>query len=157
MGNFSLNADEVVLYENYVLCSGIKGSVYFTFTSQKMVFEKEKGVFKKEKELIDIILLENVKVYNDAAQVKQKGSDVEVQTVDKNITLTFDNMFEARKFAGKMVDTITGTTLAKRGSNKIKDAFNMVDDTLGLDTRETIKGVLENGIKGAIFNGIKKK
>ena len=41
MGNFGLNADEVVLYENYILCSGIKGSVYFTFTSQKMVFEKE--------------------------------------------------------------------------------------------------------------------
>ena len=66
-------------------------------------------------------------------------------------------MLEARKFAGKIVDTVTGTTLAKRSSNKIKDAFTMVDDTLGLDTRGTIKGVLEQGVKGTILNGIGKK
>ena len=33
----------------------------------------------------------------------------------------------------------------------------MVDDTLGLDTRWTIKGILENGVKGTILNGISKK
>lgn len=66
-------------------------------------------------------------------------------------------MIEARKFTGKIVDAVTGTTLAKRSSNKIKDAFTMVDDTLGLDTRGTIKGVLEKGVKGTILNGIGKK
>ena len=33
----------------------------------------------------------------------------------------------------------------------------MIDDTLGLDTRETIKGILEQGVKGTIINGIKKQ
>lgn len=66
-------------------------------------------------------------------------------------------MLEARKFTGKIIDATTGTTVAKRSSNKIKDAFNIVDDTLGLDTRGTIKGVLENGIKGTILNGIARK
>ena len=113
--------------------------------------------FKKERELIDIILLENVKFYNDTAQIKQKGSEVEVQTVDKNLTIAFSGMLEARKFTGKMINAVTGTTLAKRGSNMIKDAFTMVDDTLGLDTRGAIKGVLENGVKGTIINGIGKK
>ena len=56
-----------------------------------------------------------------------------------------------------MINAVTGTTLAQRGSDLIKDAFTIVDDTLGLDTRETIKGVLENGIKGTIWNGIKKR
>ena len=102
-------------------------------------------------------MLENVKIYNDTAQIKQKISEVEIQTVEKNLTLEFSGMLEARKFTGKIVDAVTGTTLAKRGSNKIKDAFSMVDDTLGLDTRGTIKGVLENGVKGTILNGIGKK
>ena len=66
-------------------------------------------------------------------------------------------MLEARKFTGKIIDAVTETTLAKRSSNKIKDAFTMVDDTLGLDTRGTIKGVLEQGVKGTILNGIGKK
>lgn len=128
-----------------------------TLTSQKIIFEREKGLFKKERELVDIIMLENVKIYNDTAQIKQKISEVEIQTVEKNLTLEFSGMLEARKFTGKIVDAVTGTTFAKRGSNKIKDAFSMVDDTLGLDTRGTIKGVLENGVKGTILNGIGKK
>ena len=86
-----------------------------------------------------------------------QGSEVEVQTVEQNLTIVFSGMIEARKFTGKIVDAVTGTTLAKRSSNKIKDAFTMVDDTLGLDTRGTIKGVLEKGVKGTILNGIGKK
>jgi hypothetical protein len=39
---------------------------------------------------------------------------------------------------------------------KVKNAFEMIDDTLGLDTRGTIKGILEQGVKGTIINGIKK-
>ena len=157
MANYELQPEEVVLYEGAVTCKAYKGNLLMALTSQKLVFEKEKGLFKKERELVDIIPLESVKFYNDAAQIKQKGSEVEVQTVEKNLTIIFSGMLEARKFTGKIVDAVTGTTLAKRSSNKIKDAFTMVDDTLGLDTRGTIKGVLEQGVKGTILNGIGKK
>lgn len=157
MANYELMADEVVLYEGVVTSKNYKGTLQLILTSQKIIFEKEKGLFKKERELIDILPLETVKVYNDAAQVKQKGDTVEVQTVDKNIAIVFSGMLEARKFTGKIVDAVTGTTLACRSSDKIKDAFNIVDDTLGLDTRGTIKGFLENGVKGTIINGLGKK
>lgn len=157
MANYELMADEVVLYEGVVTSKNYKGTLQLILTSQKIIFEKEKGLFKKERELIDILPLETVKVYNDAAQVKQKGDTVEVQAVDKNIAIVFSGMLEARKFTGKIVDAVTGTTLARRSSDKIKDAFNIVDDTLGLDTRGTIKGFLENGVKGTIINGLGKK
>lgn len=157
MANYELQPEEVILYEGTAACKAYKGTLLVTLTSKKMVFEKEKGLFKKERELIDMIPLKSVKFYNDAAQIKQKGSEVEVQTVEKNLTIIFSGMLEARKFTGKIVDAVTGTTLAKRSSNKIKDAFNMVDDTLGLDARGTIKGVLEKGVKGTILNGIGKK
>lgn len=157
MTYFELLADEVVLYEGIVTSKNYKGSLQLTLTSHKIVLEKEKGIFKKERELVDVIMLETVKFYNNAAQIKQKNDTVEVQTTDKNIALVFSGMLEARKFTGKIVDAVTGTTLAKRSSDKIKDAFGMVDDTLGLDTRGTIKGILENGVKGTLLNGIGKK
>ena len=157
MTNYELLPDEVVLYEGAVTCKAYKGNLLLTLTSKKIIFEKEKGLFKKERELVDIILLEGIKIYNDVAQIKQKGSEVEVQTVEKNLAIVFSGLLEARKFTGKIVDAVTGTTLAKRSSNKIKDAFTMVDDTLGLDTRATIKGVIEQGVKGTILNGISKK
>ena len=157
MANYELLADEVVLYQGAVTSKNYKGSLQLTLTSHKIVLEKEKGLFKKELELIDIILLETVKFYNNAAQIKQKNDTVEIQTTDKNIALVFSGMIEARKFTSKIVDAVTGTTLAQRSSDKIKDAFGMVDDTLGLDTRGTLKGILENGVKGTLLNGIGKK
>ena len=157
MENYELLPDEVVLYEGTVTSKNYKGTLQLTLTTQKMIFEKEKGLFKKERELIDSFPLENVKVYNDAVQIKQKGDTVEVQTIEKNISIVFSGMIEARKFTSKVVNAATGTTLARRSSDKIKDAFNMVDDTLGLDTRGTIKGFLENGVKGTIINGLGKK
>mgnify|MGYP003289535227 CR=1 FL=1 len=157
MANFELSSDEVVLYEGVVSSNQHKGSLLITLTSLKIVLEKEKGLFKKTRELVDIIELATIKFYNDTVQIKQKGSEVEIQTTSGNITFTFSGMFEAGKFKGKIVNATTGTTLAKRVSDKTKGAFKMVDETLGLDTRETIKGVLEQGVKGAIFNGIGKK
>ena len=145
------------MYEGTVSSRDYKGSIIITLTSQKIVIEKETGVFKKVREVVDNIGLENIKIYNGVAQVKQKISDVEIQTVDKNITVTFSGMIEARKFAGKLIDTVTGTTFAQRVSDKTKGAIDMVDDTLGVDTRGTIKGVLEQGIKGTLLNGIGKK
>lgn len=157
MANFELLADEVVFYQGVITSKNYKGSLQLTLTSHKIILEKEKGVFKKERELVDIIMLETVKFYNNAAQIKQRNDTVEVQTTEKNITLVFSGMLEARKFTSKIVDAVTGTTLAKRSSDRIKDAFGMVDDTLGLDTRGIIKGILENGIKGTHLNGIGKK
>lgn len=66
-------------------------------------------------------------------------------------------MLEARKFTGKMINAVTGTTLARRGADKVKGAIGIIDDTLGLDTRNTVKGLLENGVKGTIVNGLGKK
>lgn len=157
MGNYELNADEVVLYEGGVSANIAKGRLQLTLTSQKLVVEKEKGIFKKERELIDIIPHEDIKFYNDTVQIKQKSDTVEIQTVGKNITITFEGMLEARKFTGKMINAVTGTTLARRGADKVKGAIGIIDDTLGLDTRNTVKGLLENGVKGTIVNGLGKK
>ena len=107
MENYELLANEVVLYEGVVTSKNYKGTLQLTLTSQKIIFEKEKGLFKKERELIDILPLDSVKVYNDATQVKQKGDTVEVQTVSKNLSIVFSGMLDARKFTAKIVDAVT--------------------------------------------------
>ena len=157
MANYELLADEVVLYEGTASSNQHKGNLILTLTSQKIVLEQDKGMFKKTRELVGVIELATIKFYNDAAQIKQKGAEVEVQTTSGNVTFTFSGMFEAGKFKGKIIDAATGTTLGKRVSEKTKGVFDMVDDTLGLDTRGTIKGVLENCVKGVLLNGIGKK
>ena len=156
MNNFTLDADEVILHESIVNGNAYTG-LLLTLTSKKIVLEKEKGFFKKERILVQIIELQTIKFYNETAQIKQKGLNVDIQSTTGNITLTFSSPIEARKFTGKIIDAVTGTTLAKRSSEKVKDAFELADDTLGLDTRGTIKSVLEQGIKGALWNGTGQK
>jgi len=157
MSNYKLAANEVVLFDGLVRSNIEKGSLYLILTSEKLVFEREKGLLKKERELVDIIMLEDVKIYNEEAQIKAKGTEVTIQTIQKIIVVNFTGMIEAKKFVGKIINVVTGTNLAKRSSNKIKGAIDIVDETLGVDSRGAIKGLVENGIKGTIINGIAKK
>ena len=157
METIALLEDEVVLYNGEATSNEYKGNLKLTLTSLQIVVEKEKGIFKKEIELLDTIALEDIKTYNGVVQIKQKGASAEIQTKVKNITFNFSGLIEARKFVGKAIDASTGTTLAKRSSDKVKSALDLTDDTLGVDTRGTIKSVLEQGIKGTLINGIKKK
>ena len=157
MENYELEADEVILFEDVVTHNKLKGTLQLTLTSRKIIFEKEKGIVKKERILMDILNLEDIKIYNEKVQVKQKGLEVSIQTVKENIVITFYGMLKANKFVGKVVDAVTGTTFTKRSTEKIKGAFNTVDEVLGFDTRETLKGVVENGITNTLLRGFKKK
>lgn len=159
--NFSLGNDEVILYEGEV---GFKmdakksaTKLLLTLTSNRMIFEKVRGILKKEKELIEIILLNEIKLFNGEIQCQQKNKELYIQTMGKNFFLVFPGYFQASKVSTKIINAATGTTVAERGSDKVKQAFDLVDNALGLDTREIAKGLLENGIKGTIINGLKSK
>ena len=159
--NFQIDEDEVILYEGSVLyekdSSDKSYVVDLTLTSKKMIFEQEKGFFKKQKELFDVIELSDIKVFNGEVQCKQKMGELQIQTNNKSFSMGFDGILEAKTVYNKIINAITGTTMAKRGSDKVKSALDLVDETLGLDTREVARGLLENGIKGTLINGIRKR
>lgn len=158
MNNYELAKDEVILYENSYLQEYSK----LILTSKKIIFEKTNtvkiGLFKTKTETIisDIIMLEDIKQYNGKPQINQKNADVNIQATEKNLTIKFYGMIEAKKFVTKITDAITGTTFFKRGTEKVKETFNTVDDVLGFNTRDTVKGVLENGLVGTLLKGTKK-
>ena len=90
-----------------------------------------------------LIPLESVKLYNGCL----RRSNKEVRYVSKyvqsgkNITIVFSGTLEARKFTAEIVNAVTVHDAWQRAwSNMIKDAFALVDDTLGLDTRGYIQG-----------------
>lgn len=162
MNNYEIDNDEVILYENYGVVDNLQDHSKLILTSKKLIIENTKtvkaGLFKSKSEstLVDIVMLENIKRYNDKAQVQQKNSGVYIQTIGKNLNIEFEGIVEARKFITKITDAITGTTIFERGTEKIKETFNTVDDVLGFNTRDTIKGVIANGVVGSIFRGTKK-
>ncbi len=154
--NYSLDNDEVILLESEVGYNRNIVNDYVTLTNKKMILESQKGIFKKRKELIEIINLDDIKIYNNEVQCKAKGFDVNIQTVNKNIKLTFNGLINPQKLATKITDVLTNTSLSTRGSNKVKKAIDTIDNATGLESREILKGVLENGIKGTLLHGFKK-
>ena len=163
MNNYELTNDEVILYESKVWIKEIKtkGSIHLILTSNKIVIEEiiTTGFFsnKEEKNVIDIIKLEDIKAFNNKVQITQSTDNVNIQSKDKNYNIRFDSMFSAKKFVIKANDAITNTSITERGVKSVKSAIDTVDDVLGIDTRNTIKGVLENGIAGTLLKGINKK
>lgn len=100
--------------------------------------------------------MEDIKIYNNKVQVQQKSNEVNIQTISKNVKISFYSVLKAKEFVTKIIDTITGTTITERSKDKIKSALDTVDDVLGIKSKDILKGVVENGITGTILKGIKK-
>jgi len=52
---------------------------------------------------------------------------------------------------------VTGKTAPARSAKKVKNAIEIIDDTLGIDTVGTTKAVLEGGVIGTLVSGTGKK
>ena len=163
MRTFEMSDDEVILYQGYVYCDDETENL--TLTSKKIVFEKEEkvktGFMKNEKNtiLVDQLILENIKQFNGNYLVNQKGSTVSIQSVNKDYSIIFEDMLKAKVFVTKVMDALTAKSLSQRGVDKVKGAIDTVDDILGFDTRQTLKGTIEHGINiniGGISFGKKK-
>ncbi len=155
--NYTLDNDEVILFEGDVGYNRNICKDYLTLTSKKMIFEKQKGIFGNKKELIEIIDLNDIKIHNDEVQCLAKGLEINIQTIHKNIKIKFSGLINPQKVCTLIKNEVTGTNSLSRGSNKVNSVLNTVDETLGLDTRGVAKGIIENGIKGTLINGIKRK
>jgi hypothetical protein len=160
MNNYELASDEVILYENSIIEVESKDNAKLILTSKRIILEKniiiKKGFFKTESTTVnsETYMLENIKTFNGKSQVQQKNSDVYIQTIEKNFTIRFIDTKEAKKFVSNITDAITGKTAFARGTDKVKETLNTVDDVLGLNTRDVVKGVITNGLAGGITKGV---
>lgn len=168
MDNYNLQPNEVIVFkgncqlsktDEKILNSMIdNSSIDLILTNLNLVFiNKSKKMFSKEKIDVEIYPTSEIKIYNDAPQINQKNNIVEIFFSDSEKSIVFTTSHEARKFVGKALELLTGKNLSNRVSDKIKGSINLVDDTLGIKTVDTVKNVVENGVVGSIFGSLGKK
>jgi hypothetical protein len=122
-----------------------------------VIISKTKKLFKPEEVSVTTYPVSDIKVYDEKPQVKVKGNTVEVYMTNDEISLQFMSLLLARKFASEVYTLLTGKSASERGANMFKGAIDLVDNTLGIDSVNTIKGVVENGVVGSVVSGIGKK
>ena len=90
-------------------------------------------------------------MYNGMPQIKQDGHKATIFLTTGEKHLSFSSKAEAWKFVSHATQLLTGQTMAERGAEKLRNALNLVDDTLGINTVDTVKNVIENGVTGFLF------
>ena len=128
MSNYKLDNKEVILYENNAYYEEIRKDIKLILTDKKIVIEREKGLFKKELKLVEIIPLEDIKIYKGKIQVNRKNNIVVIQTIDKNISILFDKDKSACELEREIINAKSGTSSLDRGKNKFQKVVNFVKD-----------------------------
>lgn len=158
MNNYSLRQNEIILYQGNVNLDNRNGTVEIILTNLNLVFIiTTRKLLAKSQVEVEAYPVEEIKLYNNVPQIKQKNARVEIFLTCGEIVADFYSMFEAGKFVNAAFNLLTGKTTAKRGADKFKEAVELVDDALGIDTVGTVKHVIENGITGTLLGGFGKK
>lgn len=138
-----LDKDEVILYES----KNLKNET-ITLTNKKIIIEKPKHLFTKKQK----INLENIKIYKDKVQIKQKTTKLIITTIDKNIEYNCKNVIEAKKIIEQIITLKTGKNIIDRTTNKTikitKNLKNIALVTAAIASAPSaIKQIKQNGKK----------
>lgn len=158
MTNYTLQSNETVLYQGNVVLENRNATVEMMLTNLNLVFVITTRKFLSKSQVdVEAYPIEEIKIYNNAPQIKQKNARVEIYLSCGEVVVHFASMFEASKFVNSALHLLTGKSMAERGADKFKGAVGLVDNTLGINTVDTVKNVLENGITGTLLGGFGRK
>ena len=159
MAAYSLRPDETILYERDVTIQGQERSSRLMLTNLNIVITEyvKSSLFAKEEETHTVYSVQDIKIYEDLPQVLQKGKHIRILFLYQEISLDFNSLIEANKFRMTLFKLVTGKTAPARSAKKVKNAIEIIDDTLGIDTVGTTKAVLEGGVIGTLVSGTGKK
>ena len=157
MENYKLRADEVVLYKGDVALKNKNGTTELILTNINLVFiNRYKKLFSKEEIIILEYPVHSIKMYEGEPQIKAKSNIVEIYLLETEIEVEFNSKMELYKFINATNKLLTGKSSVQKGAKKVKDAIDLVDDTLGINTVQATGNVLKNGIAGGITDSIGK-
>ena len=148
-----------VLYESMVSYNNKKFDTLLEVTDKKLIFSKKKGLFHKKYKVIDELLIDDIKVVNGKAKIKQKRNKVIIYTRDDKIEFSSSNIIETFKVMEKIINQRIGQDFIERATNRGKKvigiATKVVTGTVGLavGTVEAYKYAKKN--KGKVKEAIR--
>ena len=104
-----------------------KGKLKLYLEPKKLVFKKTKGLFKKETIIVDTILLDDIKTKRNEVNLDIDYNEVCIETKDKFILITFDELKDVDKFVKELKEAIKKRKkiIADKRINNIKNYVNL--------------------------------
>lgn len=157
MEHYRLREDEVVLYKGRVYLCKKKGVTDLILTNLHIVFvNKYKKLFSQEEITVYDYSIEDIKMYNGVPQIKTKNGITEVYLLDTEIEFRFESKKELILFVNTVNKLLTGESTIQKKAKEVRNAIDLVDETLGIDTVKATGNVLKNGVIGSIASSVSK-
>lgn len=155
MKNYELDSNEVVLYKGNVTSIQGNEEMQLILTNLNIVFlTMRKKVFDNEDVIVDVYPVTEIKMYNGVPQIKVNGNIAEIYLLTIEKEIQFPSKGEINKFRNEVTSLLTHKTKAERCAQKVKNAIELVKDTIGEDGINAIKSVV--GVVGTVENAVKE-
>lgn len=104
-----------------------KGKIKLYLEPKKLVFKKIKVLFKKETIIVDTVLLDDIKTKGNEVNLDIDYNEVCIETKDKFILITFDEIKDVDKFVKELKEAIKKRKkiIADKRINNIKNYVNV--------------------------------
>lgn len=149
MSRYDLQSTEVIILEDEVNINDVENG--------RLILTNINVVFESENDSLEVCALGKIKYYNDKPYIVHKKERVTLFFEDTVVVLTFPSALRAMLFKEKLKELIMGQNIVLRSAGKVKQAIDVVDDTLGIDSVGTITGVIENSTGGKMFKKLDKR
>ncbi len=127
-----MNSNEVELLKMMIKYGRDNRDTQLILTDKNLIFKQERGLFKKKLKPIYILSLDDIKVYKDQVKIEQKNKLVIIQTKNKDVNFTCDNLIDARKIIEKIIDVKTDSSVFDRATDKAKKIITNAVTAVGL-------------------------
>lgn len=95
-------------------------------TEERIIFQRKKGIFRKTMKIVNQILLDDIKVYNDKVGINCDNNIVNIETLDKRFTITCTDKKDAKKVVEEVEKIKLGSKI-ERGISKLDKVVNFVN------------------------------
>lgn len=156
MDGYVLQPHEVVLFKGEANVNQNKSRSQVLLTNLNLVQITKSNVGSEEPEEISLFPSNEIKMFNNLPQVRQIGGSAEIYFYTAVLNIDFRNLLTAMNFVKAVYDLVTGKSAGQRGAEAFRGAVGVVDTALGINTVETVSGIIGKSTPGAIFGSLAK-
>lgn len=161
MNNYTFDQDEVLLFRCEAYIADNSKCLYrLLVTNKYVVLMPYNSTYDGETDYQERkIPLSEIKVFEGQPQVKFYNETIELYLLNEVFAIIIQDKKQAKEFVSTINKQITGKSAYERNTEKVEKAIGVIDKAFGINTVESMKEIITNGIgnKINIFGKLGKK
>lgn len=159
MNNYNFDQDEVLLFRCDAYVADDTKCLYRLLVTNKYIvlmpynntYDEQTSYEQRKYPLSD------VKIFEEQPQIKFYNDTVEVYLLNEVLVLIIQDKKQSKEFASTIFKQLTGKSAYERNVEKVGQSIGVIDKTFGINTVQSVKEIISNGIKIDIFGKFGKK